>query len=504
MTAADNEEGLPPDETGLFRNSISLVGGVLAVIAAANIAFLAVVDFLTPAPYLGIFAYMVLPAVMILGLILIPIGMFLERRRRRSGAGPQYPHLDLNDPRQRTLLASVGAFTIVFVALSAAGSYQAYQVTDSVQFCGTLCHTVMAPEYTAYTHSPHARVRCVDCHVGSGASWFVRSKLSGSYQVYAVTFRKYPRPIPTPVHNLRPAQQTCEECHWPRRFYGAQLKVFTHYSSDEKNTPRQIRMLLNIGGAEPLAGVPSGIHWHMNIANRITYITTDEHRQVIPWVQVQDQQGKITVYQAKDSPLKPDQIEKSSRHLMDCIDCHNRPTHIFNPPDQSVDNAITAHLLDASIPFVKQQAVAALTKTYDDENQAMKGIANDLTQFYSSKYPQIYNSPGQPIKAAVTQVQQIYANTIFPYMKVDWRTHPANIGHFYFPGCFRCHDGNHVSADGKVITKNCNACHTVLSELESGAPLIGSTEGVSFKHPVDIGDLSQVSCSDCHTGGTGP
>jgi hypothetical protein len=503
MTAADNEE-VPPQRSGLFRNSITLIGAVLAVVAAANIAFLVVVDYLTPAPYLGIFAYMVLPGVMVVGLILIPLGMLWEKRRRSRGGEPAYPQLDLNDPRQRSLFAFVAVFVIVFVALSAAGSYQAYQVTDSVQFCGTLCHTVMAPEYTAYTQSPHARVRCVDCHVGSGASWFVRSKLSGSYQVYAVTFHKYPRPIPTPVHNLRPAQQTCEECHWPRRFYGAQLKVFTHYSSDEKNTPRQIRMLINIGGAEPQAGVPSGIHWHMNIANQITFISTDDHRQTIPWVQVKDQQGKVTVYQAKDSPLKAEQIASMPKHQMDCIDCHNRPTHIFTPPDRSVDNALTAHRLDAGLPFIKQQAVATLTKTYESDQQAMDGIANDLNQYYSSKYPQIYNAPGAPVKAAVTEVQQIYSQTIFPYMKVDWRTHPSNIGHFYFPGCFRCHDGQHVSADGKVVTKSCTVCHTVLSEAQSGAPMIGSTEGVSFQHPVDIGDITQVSCSDCHNGGTGP
>ena len=189
---------------------------------------------------------------------------------------------------------------------------------------------------------------------------------------------------------------------------------------------------------------------------------------------------------------------------MDCIDCHNRPTHIFTSPDQSVDNALTARRLDASIPFLKQQAVAALTKTHDNHDQAMQGISDDLTQFYSSKYPQIYNSPAQPIKTAVAELQQIYSNTIFPYMKVDWRTHPTNIGHFYFPGCFRCHDGQHLSADGKVITKTCTACHTVLSEAESGTPLMGTMEGVPFKHPVDIGDISQVSCSDCHTGGTGP
>ena len=197
--------------------------------------------------------------------------------------------------------------------LSAAGSYRAYQFTDSVRFCGQLCHTVMKPEYTAYLQSPHARVACVDCHVGPGASWYVRSKLSGTYQVYAAVFHKYPRPIPTPVANLRPAQQTCEQCHWPRKFYGAQLKVFYHYADDEKNSPRQIRMLINTGGAEPTAGLPSGIHWHMNIANKITYIASDAQRQVIPWVQAEDMQGKVTVYKAKGSALTAAQIDSAAK-----------------------------------------------------------------------------------------------------------------------------------------------------------------------------------------------
>jgi hypothetical protein len=492
----------------LIRNAVSLLGAVLATISAANIIFLLLVSFLSarPSPYIGVFAFMVFPVFLVIGLLLIPIGMLVERRRRRRLAPslPRYPSIDFNIPAQRNAFAFFISFSALFVVLTAVGSYRAYEFTDSVQFCGQLCHTVMNPEFTTYTHSPHARVRCVDCHVGPGAGWYVKSKLSGAYQVYAAIFHKYPRPIPTPVANLRPAQETCEQCHWPAKFYGAQLKVFYHYEPDEKNTPRQVRMLINTGGGQPFEGMPTGIHWHMNIANKITYIATDAQRQVIPWVQVQDRQGRITVYEAKDSPLKPEQIRTMPRRVMDCVDCHDRPSHIFTPPDLSVDQAMMAGKVDPSLPYIKQQGVAALTGKYNSTDQALKSIADDISNFYQSKYPVLYASQRPAIDQSVRQLQSIYSNTFFPYMKVDWRTHVNNIGHLYAPGCFRCHDGQHVGVDGKVVGKDCNTCHTMLSETVSGVPLMKNEQGTPFQHPVDIGDLTQVNCSDCHTGGTGP
>jgi nitrate/TMAO reductase-like tetraheme cytochrome c subunit len=505
----EGERGKTGHIRGLMRNLISLVGITLAAISLANIVFLFLVALLTkrPSPYLGILTYMVFPALLILGLLLIPIGMWRERRRRRTalpGEIPRLPRIDLNNTEQRRALEIFGVCAVLFVMLSAVGSYRAYQFTDSVTFCGRLCHTVMKPEYTAYLQSPHARVACVECHVGPGASWYVRSKLSGSYQVYSAIFHKYPRPIPTPVANLRPAQQTCEQCHWPKKFYGAQLKVFYHYAPDEKNTPRQIRMLINTGGAEPLNGLPSGIHWHMNIANQITFIATDPQRQVIPWVEAKNLQGKVTVYKAKDSTLTAAQIAATPKHRMDCIDCHDRPSHMFKPPDESVDESLLAGRIDTSLPYIKRQAVAELTKHYDTTEQAMEGIGNGLRNFYSSQYPEVYKDQRAAVNAAITDVQQIYRSTIFPYMRVDWRTHPNNIGHLYTPGCFRCHDGQHVSADGKVIPKKCDTCHTVLAEVTSGSPLIGHEHGIAFQHPIDLGDLTQVTCSDCHTGGVGP
>jgi hypothetical protein len=321
--------------------------------------------------------------------------------------------------------------------------------------------------------------------------------LSGARQVFATAFNTYPRPIPTPVHNLRPAAQTCEQCHWPKKFYGAQLKVFTHYASDEANTPRQIRMLINVGGGDPATGAPEGIHWHMNIANEITYVAADEKRQVIPYVHVKDMQGRVTEYFAKDSPLTKEQIAKAEKRRMDCVDCHNRPTHIYVPPDLSVDNSLLARRLDASLPFLKQQSVAALTANYATTDAAMQGIARSIGSFYETKYPEVAKTRQLEIRNAIDELQRIYRNTTFPEMKLNWQTHPNNIGHFYFNGCFRCHDGQHVSADGKVVPKDCQVCHTVLSQQEGGVSL-SPVQKVSFQHPIDLGDLTQVNCSDCH------
>src|SRR5208337_1636109 len=379
----------PPVSIKLYKNPISLIGMALAVVAFANILFLFFLDAFShiSSPYVGILAYMVAPAIMIVGLVMIPIGMIVERRRRLRAVGhpPHFARLDLNNPAQRSAMAFVLSFVVIFSLMSAVGSYKAYEFTDSVQFCGQLCHSVMNPEFTAYQLSPHARVGCVECHVGSGASWYVRSKLSGVRQVYATTFKTFPRPIPTPVHDLRPAQETCEQCHWPKRFYGAQLKVFTHYASDEKNTAQQIRMLLKTGGGDPSTGAPGGIHWHMNISNEIIYIAADDKRQVIPYVHAKDMQGRITEYLAKDSPPTKEQMAKGTRHRMDCIDCHNRPTHIYVPPDRAVDDSLLAGRLDASLPFLKQQAVEVLTKTYSTTDAAMEGIATDLHRFYLTK-----------------------------------------------------------------------------------------------------------------------
>jgi len=492
----------------ILRNRLSLAGVALGLVSLGNIVLFTLIDFISGStnPYVGILGYMVAPGFLILALLFIAAGLWRERRRKvveSPGELALFPRIDLNDPAQRGAALGFVSFLVVFVVLSMAGSYKAYEYTDSVQFCGLTCHTVMHPEYTAYQLSPHARVGCVECHVGAGATWYVKSKLSGTRQVFAAVLRTYPRPIPTPVHNLRPAPETCEQCHWPKKFYGAQLKVFTHYASDERNTPRQIQMLIRTGGGDPATGAPEGIHWHMNIGNQIEYVSADEKHQVIPYVHVRDLQGRVTEYYAKDSALSREQIARSPRRRMDCVDCHNRPTHVYVPPDQAVDQSLLSRRLDVSLPFLKQQSVAALTANYSSTDEALTGIAQSIQKFYETKYPDLTKSKQPEIRNAVDEVQKIYQRTTFPEMKVNWQTHPNNIGHLYFSGCFRCHDGQHFSAEGKTIPKDCDTCHTVLAQQE-GAVRVISEEEHKFQHPVDIGDLTQVSCNDCHSGGVSP
>lgn len=495
------ENSNPPSQSFQFRdilqNYISLLGLALAIVAFVNIVILFLIDTTSsaPSPYIGIFAYMLVPGIMVFGLALIPLGMWRQRVARRKGVDlPKFPVLDFNSPAQRSRIAFFLTFIVIFVVLSAVGSYRAYEFTDSTRFCGQLCHTVMHPEFVAHQGSPHARVSCVECHVGAGAGWYVRSKLSGTRQLFKTALNTFPRPIETPVANLRPAQETCEQCHWPRKFWGAQMKVISHYGYDEKNTPRELSMLVKTGGGDANGG--QGIHWHMNIANTLTY-ASDAKRQNIAYIQVKDRAGKITEYWAKDADRS--KIPQMQQKRMDCVDCHNRPTHIYMPPDKSVDNALRTNLIDPSLPFAKQQGVQILTAEYKNTDEAMKAIAEKIPAYYRTTYPAIYSTKEKQVQQMVDSLQSIFKHSIFPEMKVDWRTHYDNVGHFYSLGCFRCHDGNHVSKEGKVISKDCTVCHTLLSQREGVTQLSGNAGGATFKHPVDL-DLSSVNCSDCHTG----
>jgi len=494
-------EGRPPS---LTRNFISSVGLVIALIALVNIAFLIFADFGSDHsnPYLGIFAYVVFPAVLCLGLAIWIFGILRERRRRHRHAPEEisaYPHIDLNNLQTRRIAGWVTIGLTLFLMVSVFGTYKAYHYTESDAFCGTTCHSVMHPEFTAYKASPHARVGCVNCHIGSGATWYAKSKLSGTRQLWRTALNQFPRPIQTPVHDLRPAQETCEQCHWPEKFWGAQLKVFNHFGYDEGNTPRETRLLIKTGGGDPQHGLAVGIHSHMNLQNEVSYLS-DEKRQKIDYIKVRNRRtGKITEYFAEDAKITPQQAAVAQLRTMDCVDCHNRPTHIYQPPDYAVDRALLSNDIRRDLPYIKAQAVAALSKDYGTTDQAVATIAKDIDTYYKSTYPAVHQSRKQDIDTSVAALQKIFRTIRFPEMKTDWRTHPNNIGHFYSTGCFRCHDDLHVSKDGQRVTKDCNICHDVLGQKEAGHVMIEATD-MQFQHPVDLGDMRQLTCAECHTG----
>ncbi len=459
-------------------------------------------------PYGGILIYGVLPGVSAIGVLVALAGILWERRRRRLYPGrpiPALPHIDLNLPKHRLVLTGVFAGALAVLVLLSVTSYRAYNFSESVQFCGEVCHGVMKPEFTAYQHSPHARVACVSCHVGPGAGWFVRSKITGVYQVYSVTFHKYSRPIETPVHNLRPAQETCEQCHWPAKFFGAQQKTFTHYLADEKNSPWQIQMLMKIGGGDPKVGATTGgIHYHMNIANEIYYIASDDKREMIPYVKIVHKDGTVVEYMSTENPLSPEEIAKRAPRRMDCVDCHNRPTHIYHAPDESIDHLFETAHLDPSLPYLKREGMRLLAGDYKTEKEGRDAVLKGLPEFYRKNYPLLAKDKAPSIQQATEALADTFSATIFPEMKTDWRVHPNHIGHLTSDGCFRCHDGLHKSRDGKVVTNRCDTCHTFLAQ---GTPMdVAKTplHAQAFRHPVDVGvDVTQIKCNTCHTGTTG-
>jgi nitrate/TMAO reductase-like tetraheme cytochrome c subunit len=485
----------PPPRPSYFKNWLSLAGAITALGSLFAFVFLVAIDTFAhdTNPYLGILTYIVAPLFLILGLILIFLGWWWQRRQtaRHPDGGMPALTIDLSRPRDRQYLMLFGSGAVVFLLMTAFGSYQTYHFTESVQFCGETCHTVMQPEFTTYHHSAHARVSCAECHIGSGASWYVKSKISGAYQVYATLFDKYERPIKTPVTNLRPAQETCERCHWPEKFTGNLDRSYVHYLSDKNNTPYTVRLSLRVGGGQPGAGFFGGIHWHMNVANKVEYYATDPQRQVIPWVRMTSlATGEVRTYRSPDFKGDP---PPAAIRVMDCIDCHNRPAHAFETANQAVETDMALGRISTHLPYIKRTAVAALTGKYANVNQALEGIATTLRAKYHE---------GEELSPTIAAIQRDYQENFFPAMKSDWRTYPNNIGHKDWPGCFRCHDNKHRTADGQesIRSSDCTACHTILAQGRGEDLLKLTPQGTKFQHPG--GDYDpDLTCSDCHNGG---
>jgi hypothetical protein len=460
----------------LGQNPVTSSGAVLTTSGAVTLIAFWVYDFLLPGPphpYIGILIFLVLPGVFVLGLVLVPIGILRRRRalRQRGELLDVYPAIDLRQPMVRRGLLGVAIATAVNVLIFATASYRGVAYMDSTQFCGRTCHTVMEPEFTAYQGSPHAHVGCVECHIGPGAGWFVRSKLSGVRQVFAVTFHTYSTPIPVPVKYLRSARETCEQCHWPQRFTGDKLVVKTTYKDDEKNTPLTTAIVLKIGGRTWQGSV--GIHGrHLADGSQIRYVSIDDKRQVIPVVSYTDGKGKGIEYVSTDIKATRQQLDAGEHRTMDCVDCHNRPTHAFELPESAVNKRMAAGFISPELPFIRKKAIELLKAEYSDRDSAKRQIIEGLTTFYRTSYASLYNSRRSLVQQSAESVADIYLRNIFPAMKMTWGVHPNNLGHNDFPGCFRCHDGSHTSADGHTIPNDCATCHNLLAVEEENPKVL--------------------------------
>jgi hypothetical protein len=402
--------------SSLVRNWLSLAGLIIAAGAWFAFFLLLTLDYFAKeeSPYLGILTYMVAPAFMLLGAACILVGWMVQRRqaaRALPGSAPTRFTIDISRPRDRKILISLAVASAFFLLITSIGSYQTYHVTKSSQFCGQACHTEMEPQYVAYQHSPHAQVECTACHVGPGAGSFVKSKFNGLHQVVVTLMDKVDKPIV--AHGRTDiSQKTCEQCHWPSRYVGNLDRTYQHFLDDETNTPYAVRLLLKVGGGDSTHGPLEGIHWHMNVANKVEYIATDELKQKIPWVRFTDTNGVATVFTTKD--FKDDPAKHVIR-TMDCMDCHSRPAHHFRAPNDAVDLAMALGKISTKLPAIKRESVLALTADYPSKEEALRKIESTLQAKYG-------NHPDLP--GTISEVQQIFSRNFFPAMKTNWKLHP--------------------------------------------------------------------------------
>jgi nitrate/TMAO reductase-like tetraheme cytochrome c subunit len=458
------------------NNPISLAGGAITTAAGVTMIGYWLVELIgrpNDNPYLGIIFFLILPALFILGLALIPIGIFLRRRvLLKAGQIPAaFPKVDFNDRMFRHGVDIVLLATIVNLLVVSVASYRGAAYMDSPQFCGQSCH-VMHPEYTAYKISAHSHVACVECHIGTGVSSYFAAKVNGTRQLVEVTFHPiagvapkiipdYPTPIPSPVQNLRPAREICEACHTPAKFVGEKLLVKSSFADDEQNSETQTVVVLHLGGQDSLSHL-TGIHGvHLG---HIEYIATDPTRTTIPWVQRRNADGSEITYAA--ATLKG-AVPQGERRVMDCIDCHNRASHTFVTAEEALNRSMADGAVSPSLPWVHKEGLALLKADYTSQADASAKIPVQLEAFYRSGNPQVLATKSDLVKRAGEELATLYSQNVFPEMKVTWGTHPNHIGHMSYPGCFRCHDGDHTAKDGTAITQDCAACHNLLAVDET-------------------------------------
>ncbi len=475
-----------------LRNWIGLGGVIIIAGSVFSFVLLMFMDLFAARqnPYLGILTWVVAPAFFFLGLFVMVIGRFWSQSSPAKDLVGQVLRprvIDLSSRQHRKYLVVFAVIGVVFMLLSAIGSYQTYRATSSVQFCGQACHQPMEPQFVAYQHSPHAKVECTHCHIGPGAANFVKAKFNGVHQLLATARDKYEKPIHL-SGKIDINQKTCEQCHWPDRYVGNLERAYHHYLADESNTTYSVRLLLKVGGSDATHGPPGGIHWHMNLANKIEYVATDKGHQNIPWVRMTNPDGKVTEFRRPDFKDDPAQYAVRS---MDCMDCHNRPAHQFRTPNDAVDLAIHLGKISTNLPMIKKVAVNALVSPVETKAEGLAKVAAEMRKAYPNH---------KDLEPAIAAIQDIYRRDFFPELKTDWRAHPDNIGHKDWPGCFRCHDGQHKTADGKrtLGASDCNSCHVILAQGSGEELQKLSSAGHNFFH-VDA-PYSDFDCNKCHTG----
>ena len=467
----NRESGRPALEL-LSSHWLSLAGAALVTTAGFSWLFVLPMQVRGRAgnPYIGLIVFIAIPVVFCLGLALIPIGAYLGRRRIRDGLANV---LDRKTALRRLATLLAGA-TFANLVIGTQGTYRAVEHMDTVQFCGQSCH-VMQPEFVSHDNAPHAQVSCVECHVAPGATGWVKSKMAGVRQLRDVVFNRYPRPIPSAMESGRlvPASETCEQCHWPEKQISARLRIIPGYKDDEANSASQTVLMMPVGG-----GKAGGIHGtHFGPGVEIRYAAADLKRQTIPLVQYRNRNSNESrTYLAQDAT--PESVRNLPQFDMQCVDCHNRPTHAFALPERAVNRALASGALSSTLPYIKKKSVELLNTAYAGSDEAAQKIRNGIVEFYREKYPDVYAQRSSDVTRAADSVVSIYNRNVFPDLKVTWGTYPNNLGHTDFPGCFRCHDEAHATSGKQTITQDCSVCHNALA-VDEATPEVLKTLGLA-------------------------
>ena len=469
---------------GLARSRVAVAGALVSGLVLPVLLFSVLLDMrgVVENPYFGFLIYMVMGPLFVAGLVTVAVGLLLFRDKEEIGLfALEYIREQMAMPgrltRVRRLIYLTLFLSLLIVAVIGVVSYTGFTYTQSVSFCGQLCHTVMEPEYITYQNSAHSRVACVDCHIGVNAGGFTKSKISGIRMIFATLFDRFERPIATPISSLRPTREVCEQCHRPEKFHGDRLYIKDGYLPDEKNTHVRTVLLMRVGSGGYRGQVAQGIHWHVS-DRHFTYYQEDPARPgVISRIKLIDHDGAVVVYQRGEGQAGKAFEGRANYRLMDCLDCHNRPTHVFLSPDEALDGKINTGAIPARLPFVKKLGLELVQRQYPSKEQARRQIAEGVAGWYGEKYPELKKSSARELDKAAAGIYQAWAENVFPEMKIYWNTYGSRLGHRDGSGCFRCHSEELVSREGRVISSDCNLCHVVLADRQPAPDIMRILKG---------------------------
>ena len=421
------------------------------------------------------------------------------RQRIRNGLNTFF----FPPPGSRRFLRLLPYMFMGFLSLAVliTGVY-AWEYTNSPEFCGTACHT-MPPEYTSYLASPHARVDCVECHIGRDfIATRITRKAGDIKHILSLAFKQYEFPIQ--ADDLRPARDTCEQCHFPEKFSDDSLREIRTFASDQSNTPSSIFLTLKTGGGTQREGLGRGIHWH--IENKVYYLPIDEAEQEIPFVRVIEDDGSQIDFVELGFSFGAEEIATESLQEMDCITCHNRITHLVPRPADAVDEMLARGVISPLIPEIRRKSLEVLHIPYESKSAGLDSIER-LLAFYQKNYAEYYAINNELVTTAIDALLDYYLTSVYPEQKSDWDSHKDNIGHQDSPGCFRCHGGEHLNEQNQAIRLECNVCHSIPvvarpSDFVTKIEISRGPEPESHLSPNWITlhrDVFDTSCSNCHT-----